>query len=162
MKTFWTISNLSYAKVDQIQRNNKDGGFSDVEKRLKYHPEVYCPKALYDIIREAREGSKQFTVIEMGESSSNSFISTRDLENSNVNRKMDTSKEKINWLNAKQIRVSRESPKSLFLSILMMKRKCGKKLMCKNEEHQQLSVRYLSQHFTMDHDRLLRLRKKTF
>jgi len=42
-----------------------DADFSDVEKRLQYHPVVFVPQQWYDIIAEARSESKPFTVCQM-------------------------------------------------------------------------------------------------
>jgi len=74
-----------------------DSDFSDIEKRLKYHPEVYSPSAWYDIIREARCSNKHpFYVIQMAESAgtdnSSYFFTTKELEQSVTNRKTDTNK----------------------------------------------------------------------
>src|SRR6218665_808402 len=88
-----------------------------ISRRLKYHPEVYTPNAWYEIIKEARTGKKPFSVTEMAQTNASHqsyFLSTQDLERSIANRKVDTNKEKVSWLNAKQIRVVREKPKSLF------------------------------------------------
>jgi len=74
-----------------------DSDFSDIEKRLKYYPELHSPSAWYDIIREARCPNKQpFYVIQMAESAgsdnSSYFLSTKKLEQSVTNRKTDTNK----------------------------------------------------------------------
>lgn len=35
---------------------SNDANFTYIEKRLKYHPEVYTPHPWYEIIKEARMG----------------------------------------------------------------------------------------------------------
>ena len=87
-----------------------DADFSDIEKRLKYHPDVYIPEHWYDIISEART-SKPFVVHEMKQSS---FLSTAALENAVVNRKTTVDSRKVNWFDMRQIEVRRTDPTSLF------------------------------------------------
>lgn len=88
-----------------------DSDFGDIEKRLKYHPEVYVPKHWYDIIAEARSGSKPFIVHQMKQED---FLSTTTLETAIVNRKTTVDGQKVNWFEMRQIEVRRTDPMSLF------------------------------------------------
>jgi hypothetical protein len=89
-----------------------DADFSDIEKRLKYHPHVFVPQQWYDIVAEARSGAKPFTVVNMERTD---MTSTLPLEQATTNRKKDSLNEKVNWLQMKQIQVRREHAKSLFV-----------------------------------------------
>jgi len=88
-----------------------DSDFGDIEKRLKYHPEVYVPKHWYDIIAESRSGAKPFVVHQMKEED---FRSTATLETAIVNRKTNVDGQKVNWFEMRQIEVRRTDPMSLF------------------------------------------------
>ena len=88
-----------------------DSDFGDIEKRLKYHPEVYVPKHWYDIIAEARSGSKPFVVHQMKQED---FLSTTTLETAITNRKTTVDSQKVNWFQIRQIEVRRTDPMSLF------------------------------------------------
>jgi len=88
-----------------------DSDFGDIEKRLKYHPEVYVPKHWYDIIAETRSGSKPFVVHQMKQED---FLSTTALKTAIVNRKTTADGQKFNWFEMRQIEVRRTDPMSLF------------------------------------------------
>jgi len=70
-----------------------DADFSDIEKRLKYHRSIYVPEQSYDVIREARSGTKPFVVITMAD---NDFVSCASLEKNITNRKTTVDGEKVN------------------------------------------------------------------
>jgi len=79
-----------------------DSYFSDIEKHLKYHPDVFVPQQWYDIIKEARSGSKPFIATNM---STEEFLSTTPLENAVTRRKVATDGQKVKWLEMRQIQV---------------------------------------------------------
>ena len=67
-----------------------DSDFSDIEKRKKLHPNVYCPSDWCRIITESRRDAKKFQVVNMD---TDDFLSTRRLEDAIINRKTTVSGE---------------------------------------------------------------------
>jgi len=88
-----------------------DSDFGDIEKRAKFHPEIYTPSHWYKIMKEAKVSSPSFDVVEMKRED---FLSTKQLEGAITNRKHTVDGVKINWLNMRQIQVRREKEGSLF------------------------------------------------
>jgi hypothetical protein len=89
-----------------------DSDFSDIEKRRKFHPQIYHPQEWYDIIAEARTTANPFHVIKM---TADSFVSTASLEQHITNRKRDATNGKVDWLHIRQIQYRRQNPKTLFV-----------------------------------------------
>jgi len=88
-----------------------DADFSDIEKRKKFHPQIYHPQEWCNVMTEARSKSKPFEVVTM---QPDDFFSTKPLELGITNGKRDTNKDKVNWLKMRQIQYRRSDPKSLF------------------------------------------------
>ena len=101
-----------------VQRCSTESGHSfiqwlrlrDIEKRLKYHSEIYVPKCWY-IIAEAWSGSKPLTVYQMKQED---FLSTTALETAIVNWKTTVDGQKVIWFEMRQIEVRCTDPMSLY------------------------------------------------
>jgi hypothetical protein len=84
-----------------------DSDFGDIEKKMKYQPEVYVPTQWYDIIEKSRVKKNKFEVIKMER---NYFKNTAVIEENMVNRKKTDSGDKVEWLKIKEMRFKMEAP----------------------------------------------------
>lgn len=84
-----------------------DSDFGDIEKKLKYHPEIYIPTQWYDIILNARVKKNKFEVVHMKRED---FKSMDMLKQNLVNRKKDVNRQKIEWMKIKQMKFRKETP----------------------------------------------------
>jgi hypothetical protein len=84
-----------------------DSDFGDIERNMKYHPEVYVPTQWYDITEKSRVKKNKYEVIKMKK---NYLKNTEVIEENMVNRKKTDSGDKVEWLKIKEMRFRREAP----------------------------------------------------
>lgn len=85
-----------------------DTDFAHIERKKKTIQYVYTPKEWMELVDSVRP---QFQVIEM---KSNDFFSTEIIGKVLINRKIDTEKQKINWLKMRWMQFKKAYPKRLF------------------------------------------------
>lgn len=86
-----------------------DTDFGEIERAMKYQIRMYT---LDDFSQMITNCSKKSIVYNMQK---DDFLSTEDLEKNIVNRKTDINGEKISWLKARVIKISKDCPFSIFL-----------------------------------------------
>ncbi|XP_063226904.1 uncharacterized protein LOC134533326 [Bacillus rossius redtenbacheri] len=74
-----------------------DADFSDIECALKHVQRLYLPAEYIEVKMQSRD-----------------FFGTEKLETMVVNRKVTQEKEKINWLNIREIKIMKEEPLKIF------------------------------------------------
>lgn len=87
--------------------NSCDRCFGLIEKQKKITEAIYTPQHWVNIIAQAKKNEPKFTVIKMEKKD---FFSCEQLENAITNRKVTTSKEKVEWLNIQKIINIRTNP----------------------------------------------------
>lgn len=87
-----------------------DADFGVIESKAKKKEFIYGPKDWINLVATAKK-TNPFKVIEMKREE---FISTKMLEDSIINRKINNTGGKVNWLNIKWLRYSRNKPESIF------------------------------------------------
>ncbi|KAJ4430270.1 hypothetical protein ANN_22482 [Periplaneta americana] len=84
-----------------------DSEFGDIEKKLRYHPEVHVPSQWTEIIEKSRMKKMKFEVVRM---ESKDFKSAKVLEEALVNRKKSLAGNQLQWLRIKEMRFLTEKP----------------------------------------------------
>ncbi|XP_072384295.1 uncharacterized protein [Diabrotica undecimpunctata] len=84
-----------------------DSDFGDIEKKLKYHPEIYVPTQWHNIISNSRVKKNKFEVVCMEKED---FKSMDALKQNLVNRKKDSDEQKVEWLKIKQMKFTQDHP----------------------------------------------------
>lgn len=84
-----------------------DSDFGDIEKKLKYHPEIFVPTQWYDIISNSRVKKNKFEVVCMEKED---FKSMEVIKQNLVNRKKDSNEQKVEWLKIKQMKFNQDYP----------------------------------------------------
>jgi len=83
-----------------------DRDFGNIELAKKKKQAIYIPDDWYSLVRETRH-KNPFSVCEM---KSADFASIKSLKSHIVNRKVNTQKQKVNWLEIHWIRVTKDKP----------------------------------------------------
>lgn len=83
-----------------------DEDFGLIEKRKKYHSNIYVPDDWVPVFKEARK-RKPFIVIKMR---TEDFFSSKELEERITNRKTNAEKAQVQWLKIQWIQISRDLP----------------------------------------------------
>lgn len=86
-----------------------DSDFSDIESALKHQQRIYLPDDYIRVMKSCRK-KNPLVVTKMTQ-----FLGTQDIEKMITNRKVDTNKEKISWLQTREILLEKEKPCSIFL-----------------------------------------------
>jgi hypothetical protein len=84
--------------------NDRDFGSIETARRKASH--VYVPQDWMDLIKSCRR-QNAFAVTEMA---ADDFVSLEPLSKAFINRKVNTDKEKVNWLSIRWIRVQKSKP----------------------------------------------------
>ena len=120
MACFWLyiVSNpdLSYTAVDHkfmlsghsFLPNDRD--FGAVEKASRMTQHIFVPEDWYMLVERARR-KNPFIAVRMA---TPDFISLEAVKERIVNRKINTQKQKVNWLNIRWIQVRKEKPYQFF------------------------------------------------
>ncbi|XP_072394757.1 uncharacterized protein [Diabrotica undecimpunctata] len=87
-----------------------DADFGVIETKAKKKEFIYGPEDWINLVATAKK-TNSFQIIEMKREE---FLSTRMLENSIINRKIDTTGGKVNWLNIKWLKYYKNKPESIF------------------------------------------------
>lgn len=88
-----------------------DADFSDVECALKHQQRLYTPEDYMKVMEGCRRKNK-FVITRMR---STDFRSSEKLEANITNRKTDVNKEKISWLQTREIMLDKAKPFSIFM-----------------------------------------------
>nr|XP_022904007.1 uncharacterized protein LOC111416270 [Onthophagus taurus] len=88
-----------------------DTDFGEIERKLKYQLRVYTLDEFKKIIELCSSKSK-FVGVEM---TKDDFVGTSRIEQFITNRKIDSNREHVNWLQARVIKFSKETPFSIFM-----------------------------------------------
>jgi len=120
-----------------------DSEFGDVECALRRQERLYLPEDITRVMNDCRSRNR-FVVTRMDRQD---FVSTSSLEQCTVNRKVDSSRNIVSWLHAREIHLSKEKPDHLYLSTTFdpndrVEVDVGKRL---RGHHQSLFVKRLSQ-----------------
>ncbi|XP_063244846.1 uncharacterized protein LOC134546186 isoform X3 [Bacillus rossius redtenbacheri] len=86
-----------------------DADFSDIETALKHQQRLYLPEDYKEVMKTCRKRNP-LEVVEMKK-----FIGTSQLEQMVSNRKIDVNKEKVSWLQTREIMLEKNKPFSIFL-----------------------------------------------
>lgn len=89
-----------------------DRNFSDIESALKHQQRLYTPQDYINVMRTCKK-KNPLMVIQMNDED---FVSSEMLEKKTTNRKVSVSGDKINWLQARRIKLCRNQPFSLLMS----------------------------------------------
>lgn len=92
-----------------------DTDFSKIETHLKYYQRLYTPEDYIEVIKGCKV-QKQLQVTRMCK---NDFLSIKNIEKKIVNRKVDTNKNKTNWLKTKEILLKKTKKYSVFMKTTM-------------------------------------------
>lgn len=87
-----------------------DSEFSDIERKMKYHTQLYDQNMIADVILSSRI-KKKFEIKQM---TCNDFVKAELLTKALVNRKTDNKGQKIKWLQIKQMMFKKEKPGIMF------------------------------------------------
>ena len=102
--SFTTIDQKFMVVGHSYLPNDRDFGSIETARRKASH--LYVPTDWSDLIRNCRR-KNPFTVTDM---SQDDFVSLRDLSKAFVNRKVNTRKDKVDWLRIRWIRVTKDEP----------------------------------------------------
>lgn len=92
--------------------NSCDRCFGIIEKQKKITEQIYIPRHWMNIIEQAKKNEPKFKVIEMN---TNDFFSSKNLESIITNRKISSSKDKVEWLKIRKIVNNRSKPFNLIV-----------------------------------------------
>lgn len=87
-----------------------DSEFGDVESHLKCYQRLYTDEDYIRVMKVCRK-KNPFTVTKLGKED---FFSTKNLEEGITNRKLDVEKNKINWLQFREIELKKDKLYSIF------------------------------------------------
>lgn len=113
------LSTWSYEDLTSIEQhfylsghsyNRCDSSFAQIERQKKATEQVYVPDHWLSVIKQAKKNEPKFVVTDMKREG---FYSSAALEELIVNRKKDTTGEKINWFRMQKIVYEKHSPFSL-------------------------------------------------
>lgn len=76
-----------------------DSEFGDVECALKRKKELYTDDDYIEVMKNCRKKNK----FEVRRLNSQDFLSSKNLEDATINRKVDVNKQKISWLGTHNI-----------------------------------------------------------
>lgn len=83
-----------------------DRNFSDIESALKHQQRLYTPEDYINVMRTCKK-KNPLIVTQMNDED---FVSSEMLEKKTTNRKVSISGDKINWLQARKIKLCRNHP----------------------------------------------------
>ena len=87
-----------------------DQDFGLIEKNKRYHSDVFVPHDWVRVVATARK-DKPFIVTELEQSD---FVSTDELVKQCINRKMNASQQKVEWLKIQWMHFDRDHPNVMF------------------------------------------------
>lgn len=121
-----------------------DTDFSKIESKLKEYERIYTVDDYMNIMRKCKTRNP-LKVIRM---KNVNFLSCKTIEENIINRKMYTSKKKVNWLRTKEILLKKEFPFSIFMRSdikeesefeeLDIKKRAGKRIIRVNIQRNEL------------------------
>ena len=88
-----------------------DRDFSQIENKLRKIGNMYSYEEFCNVVASCKQNKNKFKVVKM---TAEEFYSTEALQMLITNRKKDSKKNKVNWLNMKVIRVVKSKPGILF------------------------------------------------
>ena len=96
----------------RVSYNSCDRYFGLIEKERKLHEIINDPNHSIDIIKKSKKNYPKFEVTKM---QTTDFVTSQELQQLIVNRKVDMHKEKINWLKIRSTKLNRENPFHLYI-----------------------------------------------
>ena len=88
-----------------------DTDFGEIERSIKYQIRLYTLGEFKHVIQQCSQ-RKKFVVVEMKKED---FLGTSKLEQLITNRKIDTTGNKVSWLETRVIKLSKDCPFSIFV-----------------------------------------------